>query len=439
MGAGTRAGPRHQSVTRFHVVLGAIALAALIFRIAYVVALRHRGIAPDGVFYFYAAASVRQGHGFVNLLNGKQSAQHPPLWTLLLTIPALLGRSSILSAQVFSTFIGVATVVTVGFAGRRIGSERVGLIAAALAAAYPGFWVYEQRLLSETLLLLLVATTVIAAYRYQAGPTRRRAVLLGALCGLLALTRSEQVLLVPVLLFPLMLGWRWSRFSRTRVELLAIACITTVVVIAPWPLYNRGRVGEPVLLTTQTGSAMAQGNCDSTYSGRDLGYFDLNCLKPFIQDAARRGSINPSGDAALRHEALSYIKHHIGRVPLVSIARQGREWSFYKPFQTLESQAQFPQSPWWPQGLYLFFYWALIPAAVLGGVVLRRRSVSLLPLLAPFVVTVVAVAVTYGDPRLRAASEVPLVLVAAVGIERLTHIGSRSGQRDRASSVKNAS
>jgi hypothetical protein len=113
------------------------------------------------------------------------------------------------------------------------------------------------------------------------------------------------------------------------------------------------------------------------------------------------------------------MSDHVSRLPVVSLARQGRTWSFFNPLQTAELEAQFAKGLGWVHRAALFFYWALIPLAVAGGVELRRRRVTLLPLIAPFVVTIVAAAATYGQPRLRAGAEVPLVLLAAVGIEHL--------------------
>lgn len=434
-----RAPTRRESWPGFCPALAAIALGALIWRIAYDVALRHQFPAPDGLYYLGGARLIRHGRWFVNPFNGMPAAFHPPLWTLVLVIPRLLGADSTLSAQVFASLVGAMAVIAVGFAGRCITSDRGGLIAALIAASYPGLWVYERSLLSETVLSVGVAVLIAGTYRYIARPTRRRAVLLGLLCGLLALTRSEQVLLVPALLVPLILGWRWRAFSRQGIESLTLACIAAVLVIMPWTLFNVGRVNGPVLLSTGSGSAMAQGNCDSVYFGANLGYSDISCLRPLAADAARRGSKDPFGDSTFRNEALRYMRKHLSRVPLVLVAREGRAWSLYKPFETAKTQYQFPQHPWWPRALDLFYYWSLLPIAVTGGVLLRRRGVSLLPLVAPFVITIVAVALTYGDPRLRAGAEVPLVLLAAVAIERLTRIGSRVSQPDRASSDKKAS
>jgi len=110
---------------------------------------------------------------------------------------------------------------------------------------------------------------------------------------------------------------------------------------------------------------------------------------------------------------------HAGRLPVVSIARQGRAWSLFRPLQTSDLEADFPKSPHWVHRAGVYFYWALLPAALAGALILRRRHVSLVPLVAPLVVTVVSVAITYGQPRLRAGAEVPLVLLAAAGAEYL--------------------
>jgi 4-amino-4-deoxy-L-arabinose transferase-like glycosyltransferase len=416
--------------TRFVVILALVAVGAAVLRVAYLIAFRDNFPQPDGVYYQWAAALLRDGRGFVNPFSGEPSAFHPPLWTVVLAIPPFLGRSSQLSAQLFASFVGVLTVTTVGFAGRRVSSDRVGLIAAGLAAAYPGLWGYERALLSETLVFLGIALLIVAAYRYLAAPGRWRAVQLGGLCGLLALTRSEQIFLVAVLLFPLILGWHWRGFTRRRFESLILACITTAVVIAPWTIYNLNRFDKPIFLSDSFGSAMAQGNCNSTYYGERLGYYDFKCLKSTAIRASRHGVKDALSDSALRKEAITYLLDHVERLPVVLAGREGRTWSVYKPFGTQDLEYVFPQGEWWPKALNLFFFWALLPLAVIGGVVLKRRRVPLLPLVAPLVVTVVTVAVTYGQPRLRAGAEVPLVLLAAVGVEQLVRRAAREASVD---------
>jgi hypothetical protein len=64
-------------------------------------------------------------------------------------------------------------------------------------------------------------------------------------------------------------------------------------------------------------------------------------------------------------------------------------------------------------------YWILLVPAALGAVTLRRRRVPLYPLLGFAVVIIVAAAPSTGDPRYRAATEIPLVILAAIGTDTL--------------------
>ena len=76
------------------------------------------------------------------------------------------------------------------------------LASAFIAAVYPNFWFSDAIIMSETLVLLMAALTLLAAYRFWERPGSGRAVVLGVVCGLTALTRSEAVLLLPLLVLP---------------------------------------------------------------------------------------------------------------------------------------------------------------------------------------------------------------------------------------------
>src|SRR5262249_21308371 len=67
----------------------------------------------------------------------------------------------------------------------------------------------------------------------------------------------------------------------------------------------------------------------------------------------------------------------------------------------------------------MFCYWALLPFAIYGVVIARRRKVPVYPLLALVLIVVVAVIPTIGAVRYRAPAEIALVMLGAVGIEAL--------------------
>ena len=62
------------------------------------------------------------------------TAGHPPMWTLLLSIGSFLGFTTVFQQQIFSIFLGIPSIILAGLIGRKIVSERLGLITASLTA-----------------------------------------------------------------------------------------------------------------------------------------------------------------------------------------------------------------------------------------------------------------------------------------------------------------
>ena len=202
---------------------------------------------------------------------------HPPGWTILLAGATKLGLRTWLEHGLFACVIGAATVAMTGLAAKAGFGPRVGLIAAALAAAYPNFFLYERQVLSETPAMLGVATTIWLAYKFLAAPGRGLAIALGAVMGLLAMTKSDQIAIAFVLVAPLILSRRTIDLRR-RVTWLAMAAATCVVIMAPWSIYLSTRFDRPVVVSGAFGATMAAGNCAQTYAGERLGWFDFGLL-----------------------------------------------------------------------------------------------------------------------------------------------------------------
>jgi hypothetical protein len=67
--------------------------------------------------------------------------------------------------------------------------------------------------------------------------------------------------------------------------------------------------------------------------------------------------------------------------------------------------------------LGLLAYWALLPFALLGALVMRGRRRGLWILVAPIVMVTLVGLATYGTTRFRMAAEPSIVLLAAVGLQ----------------------
>ena len=155
--------------------------------------------------------------------------------------------------MIASCLLGAGTVFVCGLLGREVVNERVGIIAAAIAAVYANFWVNDAIVTSETITIFMVAVTVLAAYRFWKVPSWRRVILLGVACGLAALTRAEVVLFLPLAVIPIV--WRMKSESvRKRVKLFVVACLCALVVMMPWLVRNVTTFNQPVFLSSGFGS-----------------------------------------------------------------------------------------------------------------------------------------------------------------------------------------
>lgn len=417
---------------RFWVGLGLVAAAALALRVAYVLVLeRTERFGGDALFYHEQANLLARGHGFVEPylleITGRElpSAYHTPLYPLLLSVVSLASEAT-LAHQLASAGIGAATVVLVGLLGRRVGGPTVGLVAAVAAAVYPGLWMSDGLLMSETPTAFFVALVLVAAYHHLDLRTWRSSVLLGAACGLAVLTRSETGLLVPLVAVPACLlatRGHLARPSRRRLGQAALMVATAAAVLAPWVVRNLTVFEEPVLLSTNDGSTLAVANCESTYGGRLLGYWDFLCLRP-----------PPPEEESLAQQhwrdiGLGYAGDHLDRLPVVVAARVGRVWSLYRPGQMIDFDTLLEGRDRRLAVAGLFGFYALAPLAVGGAVALRRRAVPVYPLIAPFALVTLTAAAFYGITRFRISAEVPLVVLGAAGLVGLVRLVRDRGAR----------
>jgi hypothetical protein len=235
---------------------------------------------------------------------------------------------------------------------------------------------------------------------------------------LAALTRSELLLLTPLLVVPLAFGGR-GRSPRAAVAPLAAGLVAAFAVIAPWAGYNATRFEHPVFLSAQIGPLLSAANCDSTYYGVFRAYFDITCTMEAERRAGITGEDDQSEtDLANRREAWRYIRGHLGKVPDVEAVRLLRIAGLYHPtgYVTIDSYVEGRER--WTAWAGLASLWVIEALAVAGAVVLhRRRTVPVWPLLAPIGVVVLTVVVTYASTRFRAAAEPVLVVLAVVAAD----------------------
>jgi hypothetical protein len=400
-------------VTRrqFRIGLGLVTLLAAMWRLGYLIAAKLDAplLLNDSLYFSIQAGRNSEGDWFRENLTALPGAEHGPLTSLYLT-PWSLGSTDNVPWQRFAiTLVGIAAVFVIGLLGDRFAGPRVGLVAALIAAVYPNLWINDSLVMSESLAVLIVAGSLVVALDFDCRPGLGRAVALGLLAGLGALTRSEIALFAAG--FAGLAWWRAAGHPR-RVLMPILVVGAAAVTVAPWVNYNVIRFERPVLLSTNGETTLLGANCDSTYYD-DIGGWDLRCLTEHPEVEGVDGSVR---SAERRELALEYVGDHLDRLPVVVAARIGRLLDVYRleSLVALDVGEEKARPAVWAG---IVTWWILAPSAVFGWITSGRagdgrRWWLVVPLVAVLLTTVLF----YGAHRIRAPAEPVIVTLAATGL-----------------------
>ena len=265
---------------RFAVRLAGIVLAGVALRTVYLLTVGRdvTGIG-DWWFYHWTANDLADGHFYVEPFRMRfedkvlPSAGHPPLYPLLLSPISWLGGTGVMWHRAAGLLFGGLTIALMGVLGRRVGGERLGLAAAAVCAVYPLMIVVDGALMSETAYTPVVVLVLLVAWSALEKPRLGVFAGLGALIGIAALVRSEALLLLPLLAWPVAVrggaGW------LPRALVASVACAAA---LAPWTIRNAVEFGHLIPISINDSTVLRGANCDATYAGQDIGFWRLDCI-----------------------------------------------------------------------------------------------------------------------------------------------------------------
>ena len=399
--------------------MGVVLVVATVVRVAWVVYAAQPPVGVhDPFFYEQAATRLASGDGYT-LPNGDPTAYYPVGYPAALaavvwfTTHTPIPDNIPVAAGMLNAFLGVVTVAMLGVLGSWLVGKRVGLIAAALAAVFPNQVFYTATMLSETLFnALLVGVLVLLVWRGERGLPWTRLLVAGVVLGLAVLTRPVALAVVP---FAGVAWWiaraGWRRALRDALLLTG----GTALVIVPWTVRNLVRMGEPVLISTNTGD-----NLCIAHNPQATGAFQLPdyCFadvpeRETTEDELRR-------DRTLRGRALEYlVEHPHEEIPLVW-------WRAFYTYNTdddgLRAVESYDEDPFLGarQRSVLAtvangFYFGVFALALLGLPALwSRADARRLLFLAFLAAMAVAPLVFFGDPRFKLPFTLLCVLPAAI-------------------------
>lgn len=369
----------------------------------------------DSIYYSAWAKQLTEGRFFRDVFADLPSADHGPLTSALMA-PLSWMDDPVPYQRLVTVVCGTATIAVIGLLGRAVKGERVGIVAAVIAAVYPNLWISDGLVMSESVSVLAVSAVLLGAHRVLVGGhwDVRSLAVLGGLCGLAMLARSEVALFVPMLVLLVMVpGWTADEAStiRERVARAGVLVATAIAVVMPWVVPNLIRFEQPALLSTSDGTTLLGSYCDASFFGPNKGGWAIECLSEHpTSDLEIDASVRNS---RWRDAAVEYATDHLGDLPEVVAARVLRMVDLYR-IDTLVDSDVGEERPRWAAWVGIVSWWVLAPIAVAGWFLLPAQSrwLFVVPAATVFAVT----AVFYGGHRIRSTLEPVVVLCAAVAL-----------------------
>jgi len=399
-----------------------VAFLGLLWRIFYIQCEGRRIFFTDESWYVIQAQRLVTGHPWTDAayFSLQPSAAHGPITSMLMAPFAWIFPHSSIGLRPVMAVVGSMVVVAIGLLGRQLLSPRVGLIAAIIAAVYPGLWIRDGLVVSEPITILILIGLVSVGYRQLEKASLPLSALMGGLLGLIALARSETLLLAFLFAVPIVvvayrrLGASWPKALLA----LLLTGVVSMAVMAPWVAYNQGRFTHSVLLSNNLGHTLAGGYCGKSFYGSQIGYDSFDCANK-AEAAARLKSKDETVISGIeRKQALSFASHHLSRIPLVMLMREAWMIGLYHPEYVVASSVTMRQQSW-ATWLDWVGFLTLIPLAIFGFLEAKRRQLTRWPLVMLIVNTIMTTAMFYGHWRYRLTASLAMILFAALAIDAL--------------------
>lgn len=292
-----------------------IVFTALLLRVGALAVLPHKNVWPSVAEMGNVAKSLALGQGFSSPFGAPTgpTAWVPPVYPLLLAaifkVFGIFSQASAYAAFLFQIIIASLTCIPIVRLGDELDSPRAGRWAGWAWACYPYFVLLPALFIWETSVSAFLSIwLLLMTVRLRRKCTLRQWMLYGVVWALAALTNPALLALGPVCG-----GWLWwERRERGRAWMAraAVACLTLLLLIAPWCWRNWETLHALVPLRSSFGEALWLGNHSG---GRGRHIYGDNAFEN-RSELERFQSLGEIGYAKARESAaLSYIASNPGR------------------------------------------------------------------------------------------------------------------------------
>ena len=270
----------------------------------------------DGAWYVAKAMDIASGRGYTEA--GVPTAYWPVGYPAFLAGMFAMFGSHLIVIKIANLLLGCITAWLIySVASMVFSNNYVGKLAMLLYTIYPNQIGYTALPLTE---ILFTFTLLSAVWIFARSQSIWAALLCGAIMGAATLIKT-QIVIFPALL---LLGFAWHhRQLITFKRFIAISgalYVACVLVIAPWTLRNYSVFGTFVLVSTNGGMALYNGN--NPLANGDVVPNDL-----IPEELRPRPATQMAQDLQARDAALRWITANPGRVLSLLPKKIWRLWA----------------------------------------------------------------------------------------------------------------
>jgi tetratricopeptide (TPR) repeat protein len=233
-------------------------LLALVTRAVYLWQIRHAPVFTlllgDATSYDAWARRIANGDWL-----GQGVFYQAPLYPYFLGALYALFDKNLLAVRLVQIIIGASSCVLLARAGRSFFTQTAGLLAGVLLAVYPTAIFFDGSIQKSVLDLFFVCALLATLGRLWENPQPRWWFGAGVVLALLALTRENALIFLPILLAWLFAAWHGELWT-TRLQWAALLLLGLAALLLPVGCRNLLVGGEFHLTTAQFGPNFYIGN-----------------------------------------------------------------------------------------------------------------------------------------------------------------------------------
>jgi 4-amino-4-deoxy-L-arabinose transferase-like glycosyltransferase len=402
----------------YRAVLGVFCLALLV-RLTYNLTVGQGYMASyDAQVYEKIALHILQERCFC-LTPYMPTIGRAPLWpATIAAIYALFGAQNFF-VRLFLCAIGAGTCVLVYLWAREIFGRRTAIMAGIMASFYPGLFLYDGWLYSESLYTFCLLAFSYTLYRVQKTAGRPWMLLSGILLGLVSLIRPNGLIVLGLVILWAVIGAKARIIPwRTAFESIVVIAALTLGIVFPWTVRNfTVSHGQFIPVATGDGIVLLGAYNDMVLADTPFkGIWirpSLASPRLFHTYAACAATCEVQRDRAYEQQAAQWTQSHSHTLPYLLGLHMQNMWTPATPEADLPVN-QFPERPLSKlvAGMVTYLSIPIFLLAAAGLLLTWQQWRNLLFLYLLIALTIGQCLSFYGSSRFRAPIEPILVLLA---------------------------